>query len=114
MFGGKFENFLAHDLGSFVDGIPRNDRTAAGECPRAPIELIRVTRDDIDLVHTDAELLRDNLREAREVTLSLRAYAGDYRDAPTAHHLHLGALIGSDAGAFYIRDHPNANVPAFG
>ena len=74
MFGGKFENFLAHNFRRFIDRIARNDRAAAGERPRAPIELIGVARDNIDLIDIHAELLCDDLRKTREVTLSLRAH----------------------------------------
>ena len=84
MFGGEFENFLAHNFRGFIDRIARNDRAAAGERPRAPIELVGVACDDIDLVYIHANLLRDDLRETREVTLSLRANARDDRDARRA------------------------------
>src|SRR5262249_3965669 len=52
--------------------------------------------------------------KAREVTLSLRTYARDDRDAPTAHHLHLRAFIRTNARALHIRDDADANVFAFG
>ena len=49
-FGGVFENFLADNFCGFIDGIARDDRAAAGERPRTPIELVRVTCDDIDFI----------------------------------------------------------------
>ena len=35
MFGGDFENFLAHNLRSFIDGIACHNRSAAGKRARA-------------------------------------------------------------------------------
>ncbi len=84
-FGGEFEDFLAHNFGGFVDGIARDDRAATGERPRAPIELVGVARHDIDFIYIHAELLRDDLRKTREVTLSLRTDTRDDRDSSTAH-----------------------------
>ncbi len=106
--------FCAHNLRGFVDGVTSYDCAAAGERARAPIELVGVARDDIDLIDIHAELFGDDLRETREVTLSLRANSRHDRDASTAHHLHLRAFIRTNARAFHIRDDTNANVFAFG
>src|SRR5688500_18163250 len=113
MFRGKIENLLAYNFRGFIDRISRVDCAATRKRPRAPIELVGVTRDDIDLIHAHAKLLGDDLREAREVTLSLRAHACDNRDASAAHHLYLGAFIWADASAFHIGNNTYTHMFAF-
>ena len=114
MLGSKLERLLTHITGSFVDGIASHHGAAAGKGARAPIELVGVTRDDINLIHAHAKLLRHDLREAREVTLSLRAHARNDRDTPTAHHLHLRAFIWTNTCPFHISDNSYAHMFAFG
>ena len=65
MLGGEFQNLLPHRLGGFVHGVAGDDRAAAGERAGAPIELIGVAGDDVDVGDIDAELVGDDLREAR-------------------------------------------------
>ena len=49
MLGGELQDLLPHRLGGFVDGVAGDHRAAAGEGAGAPIELIGVAGDDIDV-----------------------------------------------------------------
>ena len=110
----SFSTFFAHDLGGLVDGVAGDHRAAAREGAGAPVELVGVAGDDIDVGDGDAELVGGDLGKAGEMALSLRADAG--RDAHLAVrlHLHLRALVGADAGAFDVAGDADADVPAFG
>ena len=79
--------FLPYDFGGVVDRIAGDDRAAARECARAPIELVGVAGDDLDIAYVYADLIGDDLREGRVVALTLRADAG--YDAHFAARLHL-------------------------
>jgi len=73
--------------------------------------LLRLVEDERygELLHS-----RNDLRETREVTLTLRAHSGNNRYTTAAHHLHLCSFIRSDACAFHVCNDTNTNVPAFG
>ena len=49
MLGGELENLLPHRLGRLVDGVARHHRAAAREGAGAPIELIGVAGDDVNV-----------------------------------------------------------------
>ena len=65
MLGGELEDLLPHRLRRLVDGVAGHHRAAAREGAGAPVELIGVAGHDIDVAHLDAELVGDDLREAR-------------------------------------------------
>jgi hypothetical protein len=72
----KFQRFLAYRLGCFVDRVTRNHGAAAGKGAGAPIELIGVPSNDVDLGNSDAQLIGGDLGQGGEMPLSLRSYAG--------------------------------------
>ena len=110
----EFQRLLAHHLGGFVDGVAGNHRAAAGKGAGAPIELIGIAGDDIDIGDGDAELIGGDLRKHREMPLSLGADPGRDADLAVGLHLNLGAFIGTDAGALDIAGDADADMPAFG
>ena len=107
---GELQGFLPHDTGGFIDGVAGHHRAAARKRSGAPIELIGVAGNDIDLGDIDTELVGGNLRKAREMALALGADPG--RDAHLAVRLHLdlGAFIGSDASTFDITGDADAHA----
>ncbi len=62
--------------------------------------------------HLDAELIGDDLGEHREMPLPLRADAGRDADLAVGLHLHFGALIRADAGAFDVTGDADADMAA--
>ncbi len=77
MLAGGAQDLLAHDRRRRVDGVAGDHRAAARERARAPVELIGVAGDHIDVAHVDADLVGHDLGEAGVVPLALRADAGD-------------------------------------
>ena len=108
----SFSAFLPHGTRGLVDGIAGDDRAAAREGAGAPIELIGVAGDDIDVGDIDAELVGDDLRKAREMPLPLGADAGRDADLAVGLHLDLGAFVGPDAGALDIAGDADADMAA--
>ncbi len=76
---GEFQRLLAHHFRGFVDGVAGDHRAAAGEGAGAPIELIGIAGDDVDIGDLDAELLGGDLGKHREMPLALGADAGGDR-----------------------------------
>ena len=75
----RCENLVSHlDRRGMTRGAGHR-RAAARERARAPMELARIAGDDADLLDVDAEHLGDELREHREVALSLCPDAGRAR-----------------------------------
>src|SRR4029077_15295530 len=91
-------------------GIAGDDRAAAGKGSGAPIELVGIAGDDVDVAHIDAELVRDDLGKAREMPLPLGADARGDADFAVGLHLHLGAFVSPDAGAFDIAGDADADA----
>ena len=54
LIAGQIQNLLAHTFSGGIDRIAGHNRAAAGEGPRAPMELVGITGDDIDIGHFDA------------------------------------------------------------
>ena len=78
------------------------------------MELVGIAGDDVDPIGWDAELLGGDLGQHGEVPLPLGPDSRGDRDPAVGVHLHPGALVGSDAGAFDVGDHANADMTAFG
>ena len=76
MLGGEFQDLLPHRLGGFVDGVAGHHRAAAGKGAGAPIELIGIAGDDVDVGDVDADLVGGDLGEHGEMALALGADAG--------------------------------------
>src|ERR1700685_3216106 len=73
--------------------------SAAHKGAGAPVELIGIAGDDIDVANRHAELVGGDLGEHGEMPLPLRADPGRYADFAVVLHLHLGAFVRPDAGA---------------
>ena len=97
-----------------MHGVAGHHRAAAGEGAGAPVELVGIAGDDIDFIDPHTHLVGDDLREAGVVALALRADAGDQAHAAAGLHLHLGAFVGADAGAFDVEHQPQADAAAGG
>src|SRR5215468_8280764 len=112
MFGSDLENLPSHRLCGLVHRISGNDGAAARKGAGAPVELIGIACDHIDIAHFDPNLVGNDLREAGRVALPLASYAG--RDAYFAVglYLDLGALVRSDAGTFDIASNTDPGVAA--
>ena len=95
-----------------VDGVARHHGAAAREGAGAPVELVGVAGDHVDVAHVDADLVGRDLGEAGEVPLALGADAGGDADLAARLHLHLRALVGPDAGALDIAGDADADVAA--
>ncbi len=76
------------------------------------MEEIRVPGGHLDVADGHAQMLGHDLGETGEVALPLGADAGGYADLAGGLDLHPGALIGTDAGAFDVYDHADADLPA--
>ena len=109
---GEPQDLLAHRPAGLVDGGPRHHRTAARKGAGAPVELVGIAGDDIDIANVDADLVGRDLGEAGEMPLPLGADSGGDADLAARLHLHLGALIGADAGALHIAGHADADAAA--
>ena len=108
----SFRIFSRTALRGRVDGVAGHHRAAAGEGAGAPIELVGVAGDDIDVGDVDAELVGGDLGEHREMALALGADAGRDADLAVGLHLDLGALVGTDAGALDIAGDADADAAA--
>src|SRR5260370_39703299 len=89
---GELQGLLPHHARSFVDRVAGDDRAAAGECPRSPIEPVSVAGDDIDFSDIDAELVGDDLRKAGKMPLPLGADSGGDIALAIGLHLNLDAF----------------------
>ena len=72
----KVQHFLAHRHRGGMTRTARDHCAAARERPCAPVKLARVSRHDPHIFDFHSQHIGDELREHREVTLSLRADAG--------------------------------------
>ena len=113
MLGRKPNDFLPHHFCRLVDGIAGYNGAAARKSAGAPVKLIGIAGDDIDIAHLDAELIGDDLGEAGEMSLPLCADAGRHVHLAIGLHLDLGAFVWSDARTLDIAGDTNAHVPTF-
>src|SRR6516165_2304089 len=112
MLGGGAQDLGAHPLRGGMGSVAGHDRAAAGEGTDAPMELVGVAGHHVDVRDRDADLVGDDLGEAGEMALTLRADAGREQHSAAALDLYSGALIGADAGALDVADHADAHAPA--
>src|SRR6266536_4803317 len=108
----QLQGLLPHDARGFIDGVAGHHRTTAGKGSGAPIELVGIPGDDVDLGDVDAELVGHDLRKAGEMPLPLRADPCGNADLAVGLHLDLCAFIRPDAGAFDITGETDADVAA--
>ena len=64
MLRGELEDLLPDRFRRFVDGVAGDDRAAARKGAGAPVELIGVAGDDVDIAHVDADLIGGDLGKA--------------------------------------------------
>src|SRR5690606_26502795 len=107
---GKSQNFAAHTLRRGVDGVAGDDRAAAGKCARAPVELVGVAGDDVDVGYGHAQLIGHNLGIRGEMTLALGADTGGDADTTIRLYLNPRALIRPNAGSLDVADKPQPQV----
>src|SRR6516165_332791 len=105
MFGGGPQDFGADLLRRGMGSIAGYHCGAAGEGAGAPMELVGVAGDHVDVGDRNADLVGDDLGEAGEMALTLGADAGCEQYPTTTLDLDSGALIGANAGALDIKDH---------
>ncbi len=96
---------LGDDLVERLDDRRAADRDRARAVgAHAEGDAPRVTVHDVDVVHADAEALRNHLREGRLVTLAVAVRAGEDRDLPGGMHAHLARFEQPGARAERSRD----------
>ena len=110
MFGGKLQDFLPDDFGRLVDGVAGNHRAAARKGAGAPVELIGIAGDDVDVANRHAKLVGGDLGEHGKMPLPLRADPGRDADFAVVLHLNFGALVGANASALDVTDNADADV----
>src|SRR5258707_11821438 len=108
----ELQSLLSYDTRGFVDRIAGDDGTPAGERSGAPIELICVACDNIDVGDVNAKLVGGDLRKAGEMPLPLRPDPGCDADLAVRLHLDLRAFVGPDAGALDVTRPADTDVTA--
>ena len=92
----------------------RNHCAAARERPCTPVKLARVSRHDPHIFDLHSQHIGDQLREHREVTLSLRTDAGGAANLAARLDRHARSLVRADARAFDVTHNTDADVASFG
>ena len=110
----KREHFLPHRHRGRMARASGNHGASACERAGPPVELARVSRDDLDVFDVDAQRIRDQLREDSEVPLPLRADTGRAPHLPAGFDGDARPFVRADAGAFDIAGDADADVPALG
>ena len=79
---GELEDFGAHILGRFIDGVAGHDRSTAGKGAGAPVKLVGIPGDNVDIGHVNPDLVGDDLGEDGEMALPLGADPGGDETRP--------------------------------